>query len=95
MTDKRDAGKPRHSLLPMGFVGELIAVLEFGAIKYDVDKWQAVSEPRTRYYNALHRHAAAWWDGEQLDPESGKHHLAHAAACCAFLIWFDTQESAR
>jgi len=32
------------------------------------------------------RHLTAWWAGEDLDPESGLHHLAHAACCLMFLL---------
>jgi hypothetical protein len=28
----------------------------------------------------------AWKSGETLDPESGKHHLAHAMCCAMFLL---------
>lgn len=86
---KADKGKPRASLLPLGILYQVIAVLEFGARRYAVDNWQHVPDARRRYYDAAHRHIEAWWTGEQNDPESGLHHLAHAAACLCFLMWFD------
>lgn len=86
---KGDVGKLRWSLLPDGVVREVVKVLEFGAKKYQVDNWQKVPEPRTRYYDALIRHVEAWWLGERKDPESGCHHLAHAVCCGFFLMWFD------
>ncbi|MBS1170601.1 MAG: hypothetical protein H6R01_1519 [Burkholderiaceae bacterium] len=86
---KFDSGKRRWSLLPAGSVEEAVDVLEIGAAKYSEDNWQRVPNPRTRYYNALMRHINAWWTGEQKDPETGKHHLAHAICCAMFLIWFD------
>ena len=89
MTRKDDAGKPRFSLLPRHFIGEVIKVLEFGAGKYGVDNWQTVAESRRRYYDAALRHIDLWWNGETFDPESNAHHLACASACCAFLIWGD------
>ena len=42
-----------------------------------------------RYYDAMQRHIDAWWQGEQKDPETGEHHLAHAICCGMFLWWFD------
>lgn len=87
--NKKDASKPRWSLLPTGAVERIIAVLEFGAAKYSVDNWQHVPDARKRYYDATMRHIEAWWRGEKNDPESGLPHLAHATACLLFLMWFD------
>ena len=89
---KHDAEKPRWSLMPSS-IRFVIRVLEHGARKYSVDNWQAVENPRRRYFDALQRHAWAWFEGETHDPESGEHHLAHAVCCALFLIWFDEQES--
>lgn len=86
---KHDASKPRYSLLPVGSVEHVIDVLEFGATKYTPDNWQHVSDARTRYYDATMRHLSVWWQGETHDAESGLHHLAHAACCILFLLWFD------
>lgn len=90
---KADKGKPRWSLLPRGAVQQVVSVLEFGAQKYAPENWKLVSDARTRYYDALHRHVEAWWCGERIDPDSGLHHLAHAACCLLFLLWFDTKRA--
>ena len=37
---KQDQNKPRYSLLPLGIIYQIIAVLEFGARRYEVDNWQ-------------------------------------------------------
>jgi hypothetical protein len=86
---KHDHGKPRWDLLPWGPVGDVVAVLTFGAAKYAPNNWQHVDEPRGRYYAAALRHLAAWVDGERFDPESGLPHLAHACCCLLFLLWFE------
>lgn len=88
---KYDSGKPRFSLLPLEVVNEVVDVLEFGATKYAVDNWQKVTEPKQRYYDAALRHIFAWFGGEKLDPETGKHHLAHGICCLAFLLWLDVK----
>lgn len=86
---KADAGKPRWSLLPTGAIAQVVAVLEAGAAKYAPDNWQHVKNPETRYYDAMMRHVDAWRSGERIDPETGLSHLAHAACCVLFLLWFD------
>lgn len=91
---KDDAGKPRWSLIPWASMREVLGVLEYGARKYDVDNWQRVPDARQRYFDAGMRHMLAWWQGERKDPESGWHHLAHAACCMLFLIWCDDQKEA-
>ena len=91
MTDKHDQSKIRPSLLPLAELNQVIEVLEFGADKYSVDNWQTVPDGRRRYTVALLRHSMAYARGEQVDDESGLHHLAHAACCALFIMWFDNQ----
>jgi hypothetical protein len=86
---KLDQTKPRWSLLPSGTIDQVIAVLEFGAKKYAVNGWTDVPNAKTRYYDAAMRHLDAWYRGEKNDEESGLPHLAHAACCLLFLMWFD------
>ncbi|MCO8087219.1 dATP/dGTP diphosphohydrolase domain-containing protein [Acinetobacter indicus] len=90
---KHDKQKPRMSLLPKGALNAVIRVLEFGASKYQVDNWKHVPDAKTRYYDAMQRHIDAWWQGEQKDPETGEHHLAHAICCGMFLWWFDDMDA--
>jgi len=87
---KYDEDKSDYTLLPGGALDEIVAVLQFGAKKYNKDNWQKVPDMRHRYTKALFRHAIAYSRGETHDPESGFHHLAHAACCCLFIIWQDT-----
>ena len=88
---KFDSDKPRYSLLPKGAINSVIKVLEFGAKKYSADNWQKVDNAEERYYNAAMRHIDSWWNGEKCDPETGIHHLAHAATNLFFLMWFDNK----
>lgn len=85
---KADAGKRMWHLLPMDALEPVVRVLEFGARKYSVDNWKRVPDPVDRYYDALQRHLVAWRAGQEVDPESGEHHLAHAGCCIVFLLWF-------
>lgn len=84
---KYDSDKPKWSLIPKGVVGQVVEVLTFGAKKYSPDNWMYV--PQERYYDALNRHLDAWHNGETRDPETGKHHLAHALSCLMFMLWLD------
>ena len=86
---KLDQNKPRMSLLPKGVLSAVIRVLEFEATKYKVDNWKHVPDAKTRYYDAMHRHIDAWWQGEEKDSETGESHLAHAVCCALFLMWLD------
>ncbi len=86
---KLDTDKLRWSLLPSGTIAQVIHVLEYGAKKYSVGNWVGVPDGNTRYYDAAMRHLDAWRGGEINDPESGLPHLAHAACCLLFLLWFD------
>jgi hypothetical protein len=70
-----------------------VDVLTFGAEKYEPDNWKYVPDSKRRYFDALQRHVWAWKEGEQIDPESGKHHLAHALCSLAFLYEHDIMYS--
>ena len=88
---KYDQDKPDWSLLPLEPIEDVVDVLTFGAKKYSPDNWKKVPDLHNRYFAAAMRHLVAWKNGEILDPESGKPHLAHAQCCLVFLAWFDKQ----
>ena len=83
---KYDQEKLRWDLLPLKPIQEVVSVLTYGAGKYDDENWKKVDNQRSRYYAAAMRHITAWWLGEQQDPESKHHHLAHAICCLIFLM---------
>ena len=82
---KFDGGKLEYGLLPPHALEETVKVLTFGAQKYERNNWIHVDDGIRRYFDALQRHVWAWKRGEQIDPESGLHHLAHAMCCLMFL----------
>jgi hypothetical protein len=90
---KFDGGKLRYGLTPPLAFAEMVKVLTFGAEKYEPDNWKHVPESKIRYFDALERHIWAWKMGEQIDPESDIHHLAHAMCCLAFLYEHDVKYS--
>lgn len=84
---KDDQGKLRWDLLPIPAVSEIIKVLTSGSIRYGAWNW-AGGIDYSRVYAAALRHLTAWWDGEDLDPDSNISHLAHAGCCILFLLTY-------
>ncbi len=84
---KDNVNKPRLDLIPSAPLFRAGEVLAFGAKKYKPHNWRlGLSWLET--YGSLQRHLAAWLDGEDDDPESGYHHLAHAVCQMLFLAEF-------
>lgn len=82
---KHDKGKPDLSLIPYSAQCAEALAFGFGADKYERDNFKAGMEA-SRLIAAAQRHIGAWWEGQDLDPESGVTHLAHARCCLAMLI---------
>ena len=62
-----------------------LALLD-GACKYGRSNYRAIGVRASIYYDALSRHMARWFEGEDNDPESGLPHLSHVLACAAILV---------
>lgn len=77
----------QYGLIPAGPLRQVAEVYGFGAQKYDAHNWRKGYDWRLAF-DALMRHAWAFWNGEDRDPESGLHHLAHAVFHCFSLIEF-------
>lgn len=89
---KHDEDKPKFSLMKPDALMEMVAVLTYGAKKYSPDNWKHLENARQRYFDAANRHLWQWYGGEERDPESGLHHLAHAMSSLMFLIQMDMDE---
>lgn len=90
---KYDSEKPRMHLLPPKAITEVAKVLTFGAQKYDEDNWRKLDNLQNRYTSGALRHIFAHMDGEQLDPESGISHLAHALCCLLFKLEIELEQN--
>lgn len=77
----------RFALLPLDVLGEVAKVYAYGAGKYEEHNWRK-GYPWDWSMDALMRHLVAWWEGEDLDQESGLNHLAHAAFHLLALMWY-------
>lgn len=71
---------PPAALIYMG------QALKEGARKYGAYNWRENDVEVMTYIGATMRHVAAYLDREDIDPESGNHHLAHALASLAILV---------
>lgn len=85
---KYDNGKPNLALLPPQVLMQISEVLGFGAEKYGMNNWRDDGNCTewSRTYSSIQRHLLSFWDGEDLDPESGKMHLAHACTQIVILM---------
>ena len=87
---KLDENKVRYDLLPVDGMDEIARVLSFGSKKYGDRNWEKGISYGRLFRAAIH-HLWAWWCGEQVDPESGRHPLAHCACCVIFLLCFEVR----
>ncbi len=56
-----------------------------GACKYGAHNYRVAGVRGSVYYNAAMRHLMAWMEGEDIDPDSGIHHIGKALSCLSVL----------
>lgn len=80
--------KPQLHLIPLAAQEEMAKALELGATKYGERNWLLGNGVNiTTYLSAMARHLALVTDGkEDIDPESGAHHLGHVMAGCGIVL---------
>jgi len=88
---KEDLGKPEWDLLPYDALLPVVKVFTSGAKKYTRHNWRS-GMLWSRPMGAILRHITAWWEGEDLDSDSGEHHLAHVIAEALFLMYYTTHK---
>ena len=71
--------KLRWELLPLEDVEDIVRVYTAGAKKYGPDQWQNLPDGIRRYKAALLRHLVEFDKGNEIDEETGCHHLAAVA----------------
>ena len=57
-----------------------LAMLE-GAVKYGGHNYRVAGVRASVYYDAARRHLDSYWEGEDIDPDSGLPHIIKAMAC--------------
>ena len=96
-TNPKDAvgiGKAPLSTVPAPFLHALGLAMMEGARKYGRHNYRTAGIRYSVYYDAAMRHLTAWWEGEDIDPDSGLPHPIKAAACMAVLFDSMVQENA-
>ena len=82
-TNPKDAvgtGKVPFSTVSAPVMAEVgLAMLE-GARKYGRHNYRVAGVRASVYYDATFRHLGAWWEGEDIDPDSGLSHVTKAIA---------------
>lgn len=77
----------RYDLIPVDALESVAVLYGRGANKYAPHNWRKGYE-WSKSYSALQRHAQAFWNGEDYDPELGTPHMAsvifHALALMTF-----------
>jgi hypothetical protein len=87
-TGGEKGSKPwRYDLIPVRPLRALAEHYGRGAEKYSARNYERGYE-WSLSYAALQRHLNAFWGGEDLDPETGTHHLSAAAWHCFTLYEF-------
>ena len=75
-----------HLVPPVANIEEAY-VMETGAKKYGPYNWrEGMGVRKSVYISAILRHMAAMADGQWLDPESGRPHIAHVRANTGIML---------
>lgn len=82
---KDDTGKPDLSLIPYGSACEIARGFMYGERRYGRNNFRT-GLAYSRTVAAAQRHLGRFFDGESIDPDSGVHHLALAAASCIMAL---------
>jgi hypothetical protein len=87
-TNPKDAigcKKPPLSTLPMPVLFEVGAAMLEGACKYRRHNYRISGVRASIYFDATMRHLAQWWEGNDIDPDSGINHITKAIASLVVL----------
>lgn len=83
--DALGIAKAPMSCVPVNVVAELGVAMMEGALKYGRYNWRTADVRGSVYFDAAIRHLFAWWEGENIDPDSGMSHVVKAMASLCVL----------
>ena len=76
----------QYCVVPVRVAWEVGIAHLVGALKYGRTNWRSAGVQASVYVDAAKGHIDQWWEGEDLDPESQAHHIAHAIAGLNILL---------
>ena len=93
MTNKKETNpkdaigikKPCLTTIPFPVLYEVGTAMLEGACKYRRHNYRVAGVRAHVYIEAAFRHLAAYWEGEDIDPDSGLHHISKAIASLVVL----------
>lgn len=91
---KYDEDKDPWHLAPFDAFRAIVRVLAYGAKKYEPRNWERGMD-WSRIFSATQRHLTKWWEGEDIDQETGMSHLWHAGCCIVFMIAYESRRIGR
>lgn len=77
--------KAKFSTIPAGVLFDVGNAMLEGACKYGRHNFRGVGARASTYYDASMGHIADWWEGEDIDPDSGLSHITKAIASLVLL----------
>jgi hypothetical protein len=77
--------KAKFSVIPAGVLFDLGNAMTEGMCKYGRHNYRAIGVRSSVYYDAAMGHMADWWEGQDIDAESGLSHVTKAIASLVVL----------
>lgn len=77
--------KAKLSVIPAGVLFDLGNAMTEGMVKYGRHNYRHAGVRSSVYYDAAVGHMADWWEGQDIDPESGLSHVTKAIASLVVL----------
>ncbi len=84
--DMVGSSKLMMGLVPDTIVAETALAYMEGMLKYGRANWRIAGVRSSIYHDALRRHLAKWWNGENADPKTRVKHLSSIIACAGILL---------
>lgn len=83
--DRVGSAKYRMSCVSSAVMAEVAVAMTEGALKYGRHNYRAAGVLASVNKDAAKHHVDAWWEGQDIDPDSGLHHIVKAIAALTVL----------
>ncbi len=70
--------KVSFASLPMNVISEVAVGMTEGAMKYGAYNFRETPIKYSTYFDSTLRHLLTWWEGQDMDPDSGLNHITKA-----------------